>query len=225
MTIEIPDVALRNNKSERLPCVLIVDGSLSMKQSGAIAHLQEGLKYLEERLKEDDDVADMAQIAIIRMGGNDEVTELTFGFEDAADFTAPIVEANGSTPLGKAVAHAMAMIESQKLKYKSAGITYKRPWLWIMSDGQPTDEWHSVAEQARAAQNDKRFTVWAWGVGNQAPLDVLKAFTIGERCYQLGERDLKEMFEFMSQSMSLGSKSIAGRQMQLPPVGPKTIEL
>lgn len=126
MSAFIPDVALKKNKSERLPCVLVVDGSLSMRESGAIGQLQEGLNLLERALKDDDDTADGVQIAIIRMGGRDEVTELT-GFTDAADFSAPAVEANGSTPLGKAVDHAMGMIEDQKSRYRQNGISYKRP--------------------------------------------------------------------------------------------------
>ncbi len=219
MSATIPDLALKRNKSERLPCVLVVDGSLSMRDSGAITELQEGLGLLERALKDDDDAADGVQIAIIRMGGHDEVVELT-SFTDASEFRAPTVEANGSTPLGKAVDHAMGMIEDQKTRYRQNGISYKRPWLWIMSDGAPTDEWQSVAERARAAQTDKRFTLWAVGIGNGAPLDVLKAFTGGERCFRLGERHLKDMFEFMSASMSAGSKAAAGQQVTLPALAP-----
>ena len=216
MVALIPDVALKRNKSERLPCVLVVDGSTSMTENGAIGQLQEGLSLLERSLKQDDDTADGVQIAIVRMGGHNDVTELT-AFVDAADFQAPIVEADGLTPIGKAVDHAMGMIEDQKQRYRQNGISYKRPWLWVMSDGVPTDAWQAVAERARAAQTDKRFTLWAIGIGNNAPLDVLKAFTIGERCFRLGERDIKALFEFMSASMSVGSKAAAGQQIALPP--------
>jgi uncharacterized protein YegL len=158
----IPDVALKRNKTERLACVLIVDGSRSMKDSGAIHELNEGLRTLAALLKEDDDTADGVQIAILRMGG--EVTELT-GFVDAAEFTAPVVEADGSTPLGRAVEQAMRMIEA------------------------------------------------------------LKSFTNGDRCFRIGERDFKAMFEWMSASMSAGSKGAAGQQMALPPRPPGVVEL
>lgn len=214
MSEMIPDLALKRNKAERLPCVLIVDGSSSMRGE-SIAQLQEGLMLLERSLKEDDDTADGVQIAVIRMGGHDEIIELS-GFVDAAEFVAPVVEANGSTPLGKAVDHAMGLIEDQKQRYRASGISYKRPWLWIMSDGAPTDVWQPVAERARAAQIDKRFTLWAVGIGSQVPLDTMKAFTNGERCFRLSERNIKDMFEFMSRSMSAGSKAAAGQQMALP---------
>lgn len=220
----IPDVALKRNKTERLACVLIVDGSGSMKDSGAIHELNEGLRTLAALLKEDDDTADGVQIAILRMGDQDAVTELT-GFVDAAEFTAPVVEADGSTPLGRAVEQAMRMIEAQKQRYRQNGISYKRPWLWIMSDGAPTDAWQPVAARARAAQEARQFTLWAIGVGKEAPLEALKSFTNGDRCFRIGERDFKAMFEWMSASMSAGSKGAAGQQMALPPRPPGVVEL
>ena len=195
--------------------MLVLDCSFSMAKSGAIGQLR-GLSLLERSLKGDDDTADGVQIAVIRMGGWDEVTELT-GFVDAADFQAPAVEANGSTPLGSAVDRAMMMIEEQKQRYRQNGISYKRPWLWVMSDGAPTDEWQYVAQRARDAQTDKRFTLWAIGIGDQAPLEVLKAFTNGDRCFRLAERNIRDMFEFMSASMSAGSRAAAGQQIALPP--------
>ena len=216
----IPDVALKQNKVERLPCVLIVDGSTSMKESGAIASLNEGLQQLANDLKADDDTADGVQIAILRMGG--DVAELT-GFVDASEFNPPTVIANGSTPLGKAVDRAMSMIDEQKQRYRENGVSYKRPWLWIMSDGQPTDAWQPVAARARTAQEAKQFTLWAIGIGKDAPLEALISFTNGERCFRIGERDFKAMFEWMSASMSAGSKTGAGQQMALPP-RPKEVE-
>jgi uncharacterized protein YegL len=216
----IPDVALKQNKVERLPCVLIVDGSTSMKESGAIASLNEGLQQLANDLKADDDTADGVQIAILRMGG--DVVELT-GFVDASEFNPPTVIANGSTPLGKAVDRAMSMIDEQKQRYRENGVSYKRPWLWIMSDGQPTDAWQPVAARARTAQEAKQFTLWAIGIGKDAPLEALISFTNGERCFRIGERDFKAMFEWMSASMSAGSKTGAGQQMALPP-RPKEVE-
>lgn len=224
MSQRIPDVSFKRNKSERLPCVLIVDGSGSMQTSGAIARLQEGLSLLERELKQDDDTAFGVQLAVIRMGDNDQITELT-GFTDAADFVAPTVEASGSTPLGMAVAHAMDLIERQKSLYRANGIAYKRPWLWIWSDGRPTDDWQAAAQQAQAAQAAKRFTLWAVGIGHDVDLGVLKYFTNGDRCFHLGQRSLPAMFEFLSASAAAGSRAAAGQQVELPPLPPGVVEV
>ena len=46
----IPDLVLQDNSSQRLPCVVLVDGSGSMYGT-AIDNLNEGLKVLEAELK------------------------------------------------------------------------------------------------------------------------------------------------------------------------------
>lgn len=224
MSMTIPNVSFKRNKSERLPCVLVVDGSGSMRASGAIGRLQEGLALLERELKQDDETAYGVQLAVIRMGDDNRVTELT-GFTDAADFVAPAVEASGSTPLGMAVAHAMDLIEQQKALYRANGIAYKRPWLWIWSDGVPTDDWQVVAQRAQAAQAAKRFTLWAVGIGDGADLGVLKEFTNGDRCFSLGQRSLPAMFEFLSASAAAGSRAAAGQQVELPPLPAGVVEV
>ncbi|UKJ75381.1 vWA domain-containing protein [Azospirillum brasilense] len=211
----IPDVALKRNKAERLPCVVVVDGSLSMGQSGAIADLNEGLKLLAADLKDDDDACDAVQIAIIRMGDDDQV-ETLIPFTDAADFLAPAVRANGSTPLGKAVDMAMSMIEDQKQRYRQAGVTYKRPWLFVMSDGEPTDEIQEVASRARQAQDDKKFILWAIGIGRQVNLGPLSQFCTPDRQpVRLEQSKFKEMFKWMSESAKSGSKKASGQQVSM----------
>jgi uncharacterized protein YegL len=217
MSAVIPDLSLSVNKSERLPCVLIVDGSSSMANNNAISSLNEGLTFLAQALKEDDDTAIGVQIAVIAMGGEDEIRELT-PFVDASEFTAPVVKANGRTPLGKAVDHAMAMIEAQKQKYRQNAIPYKRPWLWIMSDGAPTDAWESVAVRAQAAQTERHFILWAIGIGKDVPLQTMMAFTTRERCFRLGERNIKDMFEWFSASAAAGARAKTSEQAALPPL-------
>jgi uncharacterized protein YegL len=212
----IPDVSLKKNKAERLPCVVVVDGSLSMKDSGAISELNEGLKILERELKDDDDACDAVRIALLRMGDSDEV-EVLYNFTDAAEFSAPIIRANGSTPLGKAVDLAMHMIEEEKLRLRQEGITYKRPWLFIMSDGEPTDEFNEVAARAREAQGAKKFVLWAIGTGTEAPLAQLSEFCVQDRPpARLGKKKFKEMFVWLSDSAKAGSKLPTGQQMAMP---------
>ena len=50
----IPDIQLENNTSQRLPCVLVLDGSGSMEGNSISEELNKGLKVLEEELKKDD---------------------------------------------------------------------------------------------------------------------------------------------------------------------------
>ena len=97
----IPDVVLIDNTSQRLPCVLVLDGSGSM--SGAsLRELNAGLKTLEKELKNDDTAAQRVQLLVVRFGDDNNVDIVT-DWTDAVDFSAPTIEANGLTPLGSAM--------------------------------------------------------------------------------------------------------------------------
>ena len=148
----IPYVEFADNANERTPCVLVLDCSGSMRGE-PIKQLNAGLKALENELKDDIDASSRVQLLIIKAFGKDEV-ETTSDWVDAMNFTAPVMEAGGLTPLGKAMELALQKIEEQKCLYDSCGITSKRPWIFLISDGEPTDyDWEIVAKKCRDAQN------------------------------------------------------------------------
>ena len=99
MSSFIPDIVLQDNNNQRLPCVLVLDGSGSMR-GGPIDELNRGLEVLEAELKQDDVACQRVQLLVIRVGGNDEV-EVLSDWTDAIDFIAPAIDANGTTPFGE----------------------------------------------------------------------------------------------------------------------------
>ena len=116
----IPYVEFADNANERTPCVLVLDCSGSMRGE-PIKQLNAGLKALENELKDDIDASSRVQLLIIKAFGKDEV-ETTSDWVDAMNFTAPVMEAGGLTPLGKAMELALQKIEEQKCLYDSCGI-------------------------------------------------------------------------------------------------------
>ena len=52
---------------------------------------------------------------------------------------------------------ALEKIEHQKNLYDTCGVTSKRPWIFLISDGEPTDYgWELAAEKCRIAQQNKK---------------------------------------------------------------------
>ena len=144
----IPYVEFADNANERTPCVLVLDCSGSMRGE-PIKQLNAGLKALEKELKEDIDASSRVQLLIVKAFGKDEAV-VSSDWTDAMNFEAPVMEAGGLTPLGKAMELALKKIEEQKCLYDSCGITSKRPWIFLISDGEPTDyDWEIVAEKGR----------------------------------------------------------------------------
>ena len=135
------------------------------------------------------------------------------------DFSAPRLEANGTTPTGQGVEIALAEIEDEKARYKESGIAYTRPWLFVMSDGLPTDAWEQSAAACCQAETDQKVAVFPIAVGNGSNTETLGAFSsrgvAGVK--QLAGLHFKELFLWLSTSLQTVSQSQAGDRVQLPP--------
>jgi uncharacterized protein YegL len=210
----IDDVEFTDNANQRLPCVILVDCSESM--SGAsIKELNDGLRVFEDALKSDDIASQRVQLLVIGFGGDQNV-QICTDWTDAMAFTAPRLTASGMTPMGAAVRTAIAKIEEQKIRYKTFGIPYNRPWIFLLTDGEATDDWHNAAAECRRAEQDGRLVFFGVGVGPRANLAKLGRFSVRQPVSLQGLR-FKELFLWLSQSASSVSRTARGSTVQLPP--------
>lgn len=212
----IPDVALVDNTEQRTPLVLVLDCSGSMAGE-PIAQLNEGLRLLEQELKADAIASKRVRILLVQYGGMDNA-EVVGDWQDAMDFIAPTLEAMGTTPTGQAVDLALAKIEEEKQNFKSAGIAYTRPWMFVMSDGQPTDDWQGAADRCRHAEQSNKVAVFPLAVGSGARTNTLGEFSSkgAAAVKQLQGLKFQELFLWLSASMKVVSQARPGGQAQLP---------
>lgn len=200
----IPYVEFADNANERTPCVLVLDCSGSMRGE-PIKQLNAGLEALEKELKEDIDASSRVQLLIIKAFGKDEVA-IEADWTDAMNFDAPVMEAGGLTPLGKAMETALQKIEEQKCLYDSCGITSKRPWIFLISDGEPTDYgWEEAAEVCRYAQKNKKAVIHAIGTQGANLEKLAKFSTLPPK--RLTGLKFTEFFLWLSRSVSCISKA------------------
>ncbi|MFV5215862.1 vWA domain-containing protein [Azonexus caeni] len=214
--ITIPDVALVDNTEQRTPLVLVLDSSGSMGGE-PIQQLNAGLALLEQELKSDAIAAKRVRVLVICYGGNDSA-EIAADWHDAMDFSAPTLAANGTTPTGQAVDLALAKIEEEKQRFKQAGIPYTRPWMFLMSDGSPTDDWQASAQRARSAEQGNKLAIFPIAVGEGAQSETLAEFTVkgSAGVKRLTGLRFNELFLWLSASMKVVSQSRPGGQAQLP---------
>lgn len=210
----IADVTLQDNTDERTPLVLVLDCSGSM-EGDRIEALNAGLVTLESAMKDDPTTSTRGRVLVIQFGGNDEVS--LGDWQDAIEFSAPKLEANGRTPTGAAIQAALDAIEAQKSELKAAGIAYKRPILMLMSDGEPTDEWEAAAEACKAAEAANKVTVFAIGIGEDANLDTLGRFS-SKGAVKIKGLQFKELFVWLSASIKAVSQAKKGESAQLSPI-------
>jgi len=212
----IPDVQLIDNSEQRTPLALVLDCSGSM-DGAAIDQLNKGIALLEQELKADSIASKRVRLLVLEFGGQDEA-KIAGDWIDAMEFTAPKLTANGTTPTGQAVDLALAKIEEEKARFKQAGVAYTRPWLFLMSDGVPTDDWQGAADRCRQAEKANKVAVFPIAVGDAAHADTLGEFSSkgAGAVKRLTGLKFRELFLWLSASMKVVSQSRPGGQIQLP---------
>jgi uncharacterized protein YegL len=140
-------------------------------------------------------------------------------FVTVDSFQPPVLAAHGDTPLGEAVQRSLALLRERKEIYKQNGLDYFRPWMFVVTDGQPTDRgWEAAADQVK--QEEMRRGVIFYGVGvEKADLRVLSRFTEARPPLRLKGLAFGELFMWLSKSLSVIAHSRPGEQAPLPPVG------
>jgi len=209
-------VTYAKNPSQRTPCVLLLDTSGSM--AGApIAEVNNGLKQLEKALKADSVASVRVQVMIIEFGNGVRVRQ---NWVDAAEFNAPTLTAEGSTPLGEGALLALSEIHNVKRELDRAGVGYNRPWLFLMTDGLPTDEWEGAADGVRDAIADKHLVLFPFAVAGASPDTLVRFQQPGREVYhKIDKTDFGKLFQWLSNSMATTSKAAsgAGADIERPP--------
>jgi uncharacterized protein YegL len=204
-----------DNPSQRCPCLLLLDVSGSMA-GRPIAELNAGLVLLKDELSADPLASKRVQIAVVTFGPVETVTD----FVDARQWDAPVLVPKGNTPMGAAIEQGLQMLESQKAIYRNNGIPLYRPWVFLITDGGPTDSWENAARLVHEGEAKKKFKFFAVGV-EQANFDILKQISVSEPI-ALKETRFRDLFAWLSSSLAAVSHSTPGDEVPLEnPTGPK----
>lgn len=208
------------NTAQRVPLVLVLDRSESMKNGGEINELNAALPAIETFFSSpetDPKVRMSVEIAIVSFGDDIRVHDLRQGgaatmtagpaaFVEAREFRAPYFSAAGMTPMGRAIRTAMQMADARVRELRARGLTSKQPFIWLISDGEPNDEgWEIAAADALAwvAANKGQIRAIATGEEGKATLArvALSKFTT-KPVPRLLEARWQEMIEFISRVAS-----------------------
>jgi uncharacterized protein YegL len=133
-----------DNPDPRCPCVLLLDTSSSM--AGApLAALNRGVQTFRNELLKDPLARQRVEVAVVAFGGPVQVVQ---NFVTVEHFLPAELQPRGLTPLGTGLLKALDLLESRKAKYRKHGVTYSRPWIFLVSDGMPQGEPWEVTRQA-----------------------------------------------------------------------------
>ncbi|ABA20727.1 von Willebrand factor, type A [Trichormus variabilis ATCC 29413] len=210
-------VEFAENPEPRCPCVLLLDTSGSM-QGAAIEALNQGLLSLKDELMKNSIAARRVEIAIITFDSHINVIQ---DFVTADQFNPPILTAQGLTSMGAGIHKALDMVQERKSLYRANGVAYYRPWVFMITDGEPQGELDHLVEQAalrlQGDEVNKRVAFFSVGVEN-ANMTRLNQIAV-RTPLKLKGLNFIEMFVWLSASMSAVSHSQIDEQVALPPIG------
>jgi uncharacterized protein YegL len=202
------------NPENRCPVILLLDTSGSMSGQ-PIEELNRGLAAFKQDVLKDSQASLCVEVAIVAFGP----VRLVQDFVTIDNFTPAKLEANGVTPMGEAIEFALNLLEKRKQTYKDNGVLYYRPWVFLITDGAPTDHWQSAAQRVREAEAQRRLLFFGVGVQG-ANMNLLKQITPPERPpVMLNGLDFRDLFVWLSTSMKRVSTGKIGEAIALPPIG------
>ena len=212
---ENPQETYAVNTEPRCPSLLLLDVSGSM-QGEPINQLQAGLEVYRDQLFSDSLAMKRVEVAVMTFGGKVDLLQ-TFSTVDA--FTTPRLEIAGDTPMGQAVVEGLQYLQQHKAVLKQNGIGYYRPWVFLITDGAPTDKnshfWSSAVEQVKDGEMRRSFSFFAIGVEG-ADMQCLAELSSGREPLKLKGLEFRKLFEWLSASQQAVSRSTPGDTVKLP---------
>jgi len=209
------------NPETRCPCVLLLDVSGSM-DGAPIAALNHGIRAFKDDLSKDSLASRRVEVALVAFH-NEVVVHNDFSTIDG--FDPPTLVAEGLTHMGTAVLKALDMIAARKAVYKANGVSYYRPWIFLITDGAPYGEDTALFEEAvrRVHDDETNKRVAFFGVGVEgADMDSLTRLCVRQPV-KLNGLNFVDMFVWLSKSAGAVAASKVDDMVALPAPGWTTV--
>jgi len=214
-------VEFAENPEPRCACVLLLDTSGSM-DGAPINALNEGLRTFKDSLAQDSLASRRVEVAVVAFDSDVRVIQ---DFVTADNFEPPTLPADGFTYMGTAINTSLDMIQARKEQYRANGVAYYRPWIFMITDGEPQGEPGDIVEKAaeriKTDEANKHIAFFAVGVEN-ANMTLLQKIAV-RAPLKLKGLNFQDMFLWLSASMSAISQSKVDEQVALPPPGWGTV--
>ena len=205
----------------RLPVYMLLDCSESMIGE-AIGAVQRGVDLLIRQLRSDPHALETVHVSIITYHATaQQVVPLT----ELADVQAPELSVRPGTSLGAALNLLRVCINREVRKTTAMQKGDYRPIVFLLTDGQSTDDWESVRETIDRLTHPKIANLYAIGCGDDVDFDTLhRASDIVFKLKDMTSQTLGKLFIWLtgsvqgaSQGVGAGAGDLAGIDLSKRP--------
>lgn len=221
------DVALGEGL-RRLPIYLLLDCSGSM--SGApIEAVRRGVELFAQEVRADTFASQTVHVGVITF--DSDARMVTEGLVPIEQFQPPQLSASGNTALGKALRVLQQSLDNDVKPARKGGEKGDwKPLVFILTDGEPTDDWQAPRQEILNRQQRKVLNVITVGCGPYINEQNLKAIAIGPTFrMDNSEASFKTFFQWVSQSVKSVSRAVSqpgggDQPMTMPNPDPQFIQ-
>lgn len=200
------------NYEQKCLCVLVLDVSGSMGGQ-PIEELNKGLQDFYNEISADATTSQRLEVSLITF------SHIVKTIQEPAlveNFTMPTLQAGGSTAMATAVLNAIDKVAARKQWYKDTNQNYYRPWIVLMTDGEPDSDqdMNLLAQRIKKDTQNKRYAFLPIGVegANMKILDQIKGDIPPMK---LQGTKFASFFKWLSASMGTIVTAEEGQQVDL----------
>ena len=221
-TLGIPiedDPEFDTNREERCAVVLVLDTSGSMRGT-PINSLNQSVRDFHSEILRDPLVATKVDVAIVTFSHY----VVWQDFVNANQFQPPHLQADGGTVISFPLSVALDMVTKRKDIYRINGISYHRPWIVLITDGEPEhdndeaiDDISRRLRQAEDLRQCSLFTVTCGEANRQKTFNLLrdKIAPPNRPPKKTKEENFPDLFKWLSNSLAAVSQSSPNDQVRL----------
>jgi len=210
----------------RLPVYLLLDCSESMG-GPAIEAVARGVDSLVGTLRGNPQALETAYLSVITFAREArQVVPLT----ELLRFQAPRLTVRTGTALGAALRLLPECLRREVVKSTPTTKGDYKPLVFLLTDGQPTDDWEPAAAALRAANSPRIANIYAIGCGPDVDTDVLRQVTdIVLTMPDLNPDAFRKFFVWLSASVQSASVKLHSgpgeAPIDMPPLPPGALEV
>lgn len=205
--------SFKKSTAKRLPICFCLDvsGSMLAKSDNGVARiveLSQAFNTFISTMKDDPEVAEAADIAILSFGDEVKIVQPMMPISEMK-MQKIKVKKGSFTPLGEAVLAAVKLLELRKNGYKEKGMKYYQPWLVVLTDGEPEGEgaveaMEEAIKQANALEQAHKLVVFNVAIGSDADFSMLRRLSVRRpEPIRVEAENLDELFEFLGSSSTI----------------------